>query len=198
MLFSFLIMNIGMSLPMNRLEKCNISCFEKQGPTALSESSFDVTQSCIKYSEYVVNVKQYTHNLNVAYNAGRNDLTKIKFKNKIVETKGQNRFKIFSDIVLPQPCKNLNSFGQGDDLKFICGNELFKRINSNADSDCVIISLGSNNQWEFEKDVFKNTNCKIEVFDCTIAGRIPPKIASRTRYHQICVGAIDEVKDFNF
>ncbi len=60
--------------------------------------------------------------------------------------------------------------------------------------DCIIISLGSRNMWDFEEDIYaKMPNCKIHTFDCTVpVGSQPPKnISSRTTLHRICIGSKD-------
>jgi hypothetical protein len=54
---------------------------------------------------------------------------------------------------------NMQSFGDGDDEKRVCG-DAFKT------DDCVIISIGSMNQFGFEEAVFDRTKCRVEVFDC--------------------------------
>ena len=33
------------------------------------------------------------------------------------------------------------------------------------------------------------SNCSIETFDCTVDGLVPAHIASRTRFHKVCLGA---------
>ena len=55
---------------------------------------------------------------------------------------------------------------------------------------CVVMSIGSANEWEFEESIFKSTNCRIEVFDCTGNERwaVPPAIRSRVTWHKYCVG----------
>ena len=60
---------------------------------------------------------------------------------------------------------------------------------------CVVYSIGSNNQWGFERDIYKYTNCSIETFDCTLRPTIQPpaEISSRTTLHHVCLGSKDEV-----
>ena len=78
-------------------------------------------------------------------------------------------------------CKNLRVFGKNfDEQKYFCYDEKV--------SDCVVYSVGSNNVWDFEVNIFRNTNCTIETFDCTVNATIPPEIISRTRYHKYCLG----------
>lgn len=65
------------------------------------------------------------------------------------------------------PAALTDKFGCGnatdwcDSGKYTCGlQELAAR------RPCVIISLGSSNEWDFERDIFMRTNCRILVFDC--------------------------------
>ena len=64
------------------------------------------------------------------------------------------------------------------------------------ESDCIIVSLGSANRWDFESSVFKDLpTCRIETLDCTISKNTKPpaKIASRTTFHHVCIGSHDNV-----
>jgi len=36
---------------------------------------------------------------------------------------------------------------------------------------CVVYSIGSNNQWDFEEAIFRSTKCMIETFDCTLVSK---------------------------
>jgi hypothetical protein len=58
--------------------------------------------------------------------------------------------------------------GQGDEEKRVCWTPEFEQ------DDCVVFSLGSNNQWTFEENVVKETKCKIHTFDCTVFDPRPP------------------------
>lgn len=55
------------------------------------------------------------------------------------------------------------------------------------DTDCIVISLGGGNQWEFEKTVYDKTKCKIRTFDCTLDLIIPNEIKDRTIGYQYCI-----------
>jgi len=55
---------------------------------------------------------------------------------------------------------------------------------------CVVLSIGSNGQWEFEKAIISSTNCTVHTFDCTISNiHPPPSIRSRTILHNLCLGS---------
>jgi hypothetical protein len=95
-------------------------------------------------------------------------------------------------------CKNLavigntdgNKLGQARDLeKRACGLDAIKQ----AGNDCLIVSLGSNNQWDFEVNAFEQLPCKIVTFDCTSTDSMPERIRSRTTFYKICIGQKDEV-----
>ena len=59
---------------------------------------------------------------------------------------------------------------------------------SPSPSACVVYSIGSNNKWDFEEHIYRDTPCSIETFDCTIDATIPSSIRNRTRYHKFCLG----------
>jgi hypothetical protein len=86
-----------------------------------------------------------------------------------------------------------NSYGTGDEEKRVCG-ELSQSHSTNK--ACVVYSIGSNNQYLFEEDVFKRTQCRIEIFDCTVGKFTPPDyILPRIRTHHICLGERNEIID---
>lgn len=89
-------------------------------------------------------------------------------------------------------CRQLESFGEGDFEKRVCS--LQSAINQT--DGCVIISIGSNNQWSFEEAVFsKAPGCVIHTFDCTVsADADPPEyIRSRVTLHRYCIGASSDL-----
>jgi hypothetical protein len=98
------------------------------------------------------------------------------------------RFDMLGPIV-PQ-CNFMESYGKADEEKRACGlNGLLQQV-----SNCTIVSLGSNNQWDFERSIFRAMpNCMIHTFDCTVHPDVKPpaEIASRTTLHRICIGAGD-------
>jgi hypothetical protein len=99
----------------------------------------------------------------------------------------------FLGPVSPQ-CEKMEVFGSGDGEKRACG---LKKVLVNA-SSCTIISLGSNNQWDFEEAVFREVpRCQIHTFDCTmpIGSKAPDHISARTVLHPICLGSSDERKN---
>ena len=60
------------------------------------------------------------------------------------------------------------------------------------DEACVVVSVGSNNQFGFESEIVRRTRCQIEILDCTVASpRMPPAVAARARFHRLCLGGED-------
>jgi hypothetical protein len=86
--------------------------------------------------------------------------------------------------VLQCPQEILSSFGQGDGEKRICGFV--------EGDDCVIISIGSRNEWDFEVDVIrKHPHCRIHTFDCTIPCTVPAEIKDQVTFYPYCLGLAD-------
>jgi len=113
-----------------------------------------------------------------------------------------NRFNYLGPI--GPACKRpLEIYGSADDEKRACGLKSFMQKKSSFDethsvpSNCVVFSIGSNNQWGFEEAIFKSTFCRIEVFDCTVknSSSPPAAIQPRTKLHFICLGEFDEIKN---
>ena len=82
------------------------------------------------------------------------------------------------------PCATpLEVYGNGDGEKHACG--------LSAAPNCIVISIGNNGEWEFEKSVVERTECHVHVFDCTVPKSTQPPRALRTRvtFHHLCIGA---------
>ena len=102
---------------------------------------------------------------------------------------GHARFDMLGPVA--PVCRDLESFGHGDGEKRACG--LSNQIQASKE-ECTIVSIGSNNEWDFEIAIFnKYPSCRIETFDCTMPAHIkpPPSISSRTRLHRVCIGPDD-------
>ena len=57
--------------------------------------------------------------------------------------------------------------------------------------DCVVVSVGCQNDYRFEEYLYRTTSCRVEVFDCTGKGRgwkVPEWIRSRVTLHDLCLG----------
>ena len=91
---------------------------------------------------------------------------------------------------------DLISFG-GSDLqrKLACATPAL------LSDSCVVVSVGSENVWDFEEAIFARTRCRVHVFDCTIVNAtkgphsvsanwgVPPALRSRVTLHRLCIGA---------
>ena len=99
-------------------------------------------------------------------------------------TNDHHRFDSLGPVI-QCPDAIFEKFGQGDGEKRICG-----RLNQN--NNCVVISVGSNNQWDFEVAVAtKYPNCRIHTFDCTVNAIVPELIKSQVTFYPICLGIND-------
>ena len=78
----------------------------------------------------------------------------------------------------------LETYGKGDGEERACGLSAQR-------PPCVVISIGSNGEWEFEEDVVRKTRCTVHTFDCTVpASTVPPSsIRERVHFHRQCIGA---------
>ena len=66
-----------------------------------------------------------------------------------------------------------------------------KAISAAPAAPCTAYSIGSNNKWDFEVNFFKQTNCRMETFDCTCNATVPPEIEARTKFWGSCLGTTD-------
>lgn len=93
---------------------------------------------------------------------------------------GHRQFDVLGPVA--PHCANLERFGKGDEEKRVCAL-------SKVTDDCVVVSIGSNNQWDFEIDVAERTQCRLVTFDCT-CGKLtpPPSVADRITALDVCIG----------
>ena len=78
------------------------------------------------------------------------------------------------------------------DIKVADGSKWLCRGLDEQGPSCVVYSIGSNDQWDFEEAIFKGTQCTVFTFDCTITPRkMPDYIKKRVKFHNICVGSSD-------
>lgn len=101
---------------------------------------------------------------------------------------GHDDWGVF-DLITPTYDCDPNQFsrvgGDGDGGKWVCGPLV-------VDDTCVIFSLGSNNQFDFEQAIKTHTQgkCKIFTFDCTGNWSDPS-----TTFYPWCLASSDFVKD---
>jgi hypothetical protein len=84
----------------------------------------------------------------------------------------------------------LGEQGDHDEAKRFCGT----KSSMVTSGECVIVSIGSNNQWQFEVLAFQSLPCRIVTFDCTSQDSMPEFIRPRTTFYKICVGIQDEIR----
>lgn len=101
-------------------------------------------------------------------------------------------------------CGTIISWGHGDDEKRLCSERLSSDIAHYSTRPpmyttpvgpvfrdtfaCLILSLGCNGQWNFERLAAKHTPCDIHTFDCTGSWQVPESLRSRVSIHKLCLG----------
>ena len=94
--------------------------------------------------------------------------------------------QIIYPAVTPLPCPYSNNrmkrYGNSSEVgKLLCGLETLA-----SGDTCIVYSLGSGNQFQFEEAVLSETQCTVHTFDCTSSP--PPEKNSRLHFHNICLG----------
>lgn len=81
-----------------------------------------------------------------------------------------------------------------DESKIMCG------ATTALEAPCVVYSIGSNNQWEFEMDILAKTPCEVHTFDCTgDRERFAVPDDPRHNFHYVCLGTKNkETEDGEF
>lgn len=74
---------------------------------------------------------------------------------------------------------------QGDGGKWLCGLETFGE-------GCIVFSLGSQGQYDFENSMLGNTPCEVHTFDCTFDGHSQ---GPRHHYHKLCLGSPEKASE---
>ncbi len=66
-------------------------------------------------------------------------------------------------------------YGGGKLDEYIDGTKLMCKVDEHEEGDphrCVIVSMGSNNEFGFEESVLKETKCDVHTYDCTSEPRV--------------------------
>lgn len=99
------------------------------------------------------------------------------------EPQGHKRYDLFPPIVTCPPSTSLTLVGEpeggGDGGKWLCAP-------LSPPDNCVVYSLGSANNYQFEDAILKQTNCRVYTYDCTIDGRSID--TSRHFFNKQCIG----------
>lgn len=100
------------------------------------------------------------------------------------EPQGFALYDLFNPYVTcPGGKKSMRRVGDtGDGGKWLC-NQLLET------DDCVVFSLGSNGQYDFERALLKGTTCTIYTFDCTYGG---VSQGQRHKYIKKCIGSMEK------
>ena len=70
-----------------------------------------------------------------------------------------------------------------DESKIVCGLDRLQK-------DCVVYSIGGNNQWQFEWHILSQTPCHVHTFDCTgPPSRFTKPVHDRLSFHHVCLGS---------
>ncbi|KAL4855480.1 Initiation-specific alpha-1 [Chlorella vulgaris] len=103
-----------------------------------------------------------------------------------LEPNGSSRYDLFDPIIQCSSggLQRIGSSGEGG--KFLCMETIAETPN------CVVYSVGSNGQFDFEASILSMTNCSVHTFDCTYNGSSIDN--RRHSYHQICVGRETETR----
>lgn len=87
------------------------------------------------------------------------------------------------------PCTLRRYGGVGDGGKWLCSL-------AELAPGCVIYSLGSRNEFDFEAAMLAATPCAIHTFDCTVDGSTKPA-DPRIVFHRQCLGDSATIADLN-
>ncbi len=106
------------------------------------------------------------------------------------EPLGHAKYDIFNPYIGCPNGQHLKRVGDAEEGgKWICTDLLKKK-------DCVVFSLGSLGQYDFERDLLASTECNIYTFDCTYNGKSQ---GPRHEYIKKCIGtASKEASDTNY
>lgn len=120
-------------------------------------------------------------------------------KNDPCDTNGINGIESGVELIFPVkktlPCRSLKKFGRentiGDTGKFLCNADVIFQ-----QPDCIIYSLGSNNQFDFEEAILREfPKCKVYTFDCT--SKPPPDTENYKNviFNKWCLGPKDFIAE---
>ncbi len=93
--------------------------------------------------------------------------------------------KPYKSLPAVQPLAGCQRYGSGDGGKYVCSAGALQ-------PGCVIYSLGSNGNFEFEQAMLAATPCEIFTFDCTVEAARVPALPPRIHFHALCVGDSEE------
>ena len=91
---------------------------------------------------------------------------------------------------LADVCQELTQIGSKHSINLKQGKPVCN-VSSLLAAPCTVVSIGSENNFEFERDIVRRSSCDVHVFDCTGNGRwaVPGELVSRVTLHFDCLGA---------
>lgn len=108
----------------------------------------------------------------------RDSLMELTFVNADDSPLGRyKQFEAFIGCPSGEPVRRVGSTGDGG--KWVCDLEMLQ-------APCLIYSLGSNGQFDFEDGILALTPCHVHTYDCTYDGSSRHE---RHKYFKECIGA---------
>lgn len=166
---------------------CPASCLQCNNPKRKKDERMQAYQK--KYGIFGVANAPQTHYCSGYCDASQNRCLSEASSTHTVDCTGCKNatqvayFNAMEPIEGDADCKGIDQWGSGDDSKFLC-----KKLLSEWPDNCIIVSLGGNGKWGFERDAYVNSPCEIHTFDCTGSWAVPFEIGSRVTFHQKCIG----------
>jgi hypothetical protein len=117
----------------------------------------------------------------------------------ILEPFKEERFKIALGPMLFDDNKQQCKLMEMDD-KFFCDMASTSTATNNNNgipiTDCSVFSIGSNDEWGFEKQFTQYApHCTVHTFDCTLTPRRMPKNIPNIVFHPYCLGTTPNSHD---
>jgi len=114
--------------------------------------------------------------------------SKSKIMEKVVAESNGETHKKFNGFHVMAPCDyECTGRCRDDTSKIVCG---LAKLREAHDTKCIVYSIGGNNQWAFEENMYDMSPCEIHTFDCTgpiTRFRVPSRIRDRVHFHHVCM-----------
>mmetsp|Transcript_26553 Transcript_26553/g.53134 ORF Transcript_26553/g.53134 Transcript_26553/m.53134 type:complete len:385 (-) Transcript_26553:165-1319(-) len=166
---------------------------DRLGAQFVPEGEGDPVEKPIQYLQHYYQTQNVPHGgyrqrLPGKFTGGNNG--KVFFRNRwfdVIEPNTPERFTASLGHVGPT-CSNVLTFAAGKhEEKHFCVDS-----KTNDGSTCKIFSIGSNDEWGFEREVVRKLpNCIVHTFDCTLVDNKPlskPK-SDKVKFHPYCISS---------
>lgn len=88
-------------------------------------------------------------------------------------------------------CKNITTFGGKDEgRKFVC-------LDNITPLSCLVYSIGSRKDFQFETEVVQRLGCAVHTFDCTVGDVTEAEVPKGVQFHPWCIGSSNAMKPFS-